>query len=207
MGPTDELEADRQAFLDAMDGVDKLNDAARDPDARKSQTREPTAGQLRRRARAVREEEVDPNYLTLGEVASLDPFAVVEWKKDGVQPEVFKRLGTGRYSVTHQLDLHRKTVAEARSAVYKFLLDSREHGARAISIAHGRGEKSRTPARIKSYVVHWLAQTPEVIAFKSAPRELGGTGATLVLLRKSEKSRERNREIHGLKSARSLEST
>ena len=201
MSSSDEVTADPQALLEAMEGGDELAYRPRDPDATKGSKKEPTEGQLRRRARAVREETEDPNYLTLGEVTALDPFQVVEWKKDGVQPEVFKRLGTGKYSVSYQLDLHRKTVAEAREALYAFLKASHENGARAISIAHGRGERSRTPARIKSYVVHWLEQTPEVIAFKSAPRELGGTGATLVLLRKSDASRERNREIHGLKSA------
>ena len=69
-------------------------------------------------------------------------------------------------------------------------------------IAHGRGEQSATPARLKSYVVHWLSQMPEVIAYASADRRQGGTGAVLVLLRKSSAAREETRETFGLKSER-----
>jgi DNA-nicking Smr family endonuclease len=69
-----------------------------------------------------------------------------------------------------------------------------------VLIAHGRGEQSATPARLKSYVAHWLGQLPEVIAYSSADARHGGTGAVLVLLRKSFEAREETRESFGQKS-------
>jgi DNA-nicking Smr family endonuclease len=42
----------------------------------------------------------------------------------------------------------------------------------------------------------WLPQFAEVLAFHSAPRHLGGTGATVILLRKSERARQENFEKH-----------
>jgi len=69
-----------------------------------------------------------------------------------------------------------------------------------VLISHGRGERSPTPARIKSYVAQWLSQVPDLIAWHSAARHHGGTGAVYVMLRKSPEAREAARERHGLKS-------
>ena len=200
------------AFREAMEGVERL-DSQRQPDAPPG---EPTPGQRRRRDAAVAQElEPDPNYLYTGEVRSMDPYERFEWKKDGVQPAVFQKLKSGGYPLEGRLDLHRRTVEEARDAVYRFLAVCRGRGWRCVAILHGRGVRSPqpgsarglplarenpTPARIKSYVAHWMQQAPEVIACSSAPPRQGGTGAVFVLLRKSATRREENRERHGLKS-------
>lgn len=185
------------AFREAMEGVERL-DSQRLPDAPAG---EPTPGQRRRREAAVaRELEPDPNYLHAGEVRAMDPYERFEWKKDGVQPAVFQKLKSGGYPVEGRLDLHRRTVEEARDAVYRFLAVCRGRGWRCVAILHGRGLRSATPARMKSYVAHWMQQAPEVIACSSAPPRQGGTGAVFVLLRKSATRREENRERHGLKS-------
>jgi DNA-nicking Smr family endonuclease len=142
----------------------------------------------------------DPNPLTLGEVAQVEPRAVLEWKKDGVQHEVFHRLKNARYPIEGSLDLHGLSVKESRVAVFKFFRLAEAKRWRTILIAHGRGEQSATPARLKSYVAHWLSQVPEVIAFSSADRRHGGTGAVLVLLKKSAQAKEETRESYGQKS-------
>lgn len=139
----------------------------------------------------------DPNPLYLGEVPALDPHELLEWKKDGVQHEVFKKLKVGGYPLDAELDLHGNTVKEARTAVFKLLVNAFAKGHRMLLVAHGRGEKSATPARIKSYVAYWLTEHPHVIAFHSALARQGGTGATYVLIKKSPKSKADNREIYG----------
>ena len=187
------------AFLEAMDDVVPLASPTTAPRPRADPR--PTAGQLRRREAAEAEETEDPNYLHTGEVPPVEPHAVLEWKKDGVQPDVFRRLGTGRYTVAATLDLHRLTVDEARSALYRFVTDARGRGHRCVLIAHGRGERSDPPARIKSHVVFWLGQMPEVIGYRSAPRQQGGTGAMLVMLRKSDAAKGENRERYGGRAA------
>ena len=189
-------------FQKAMDGVAPLKEGERKTVVRPRA--QPTVGQLRRRRDAVAKgrEENDRNQLTFGEIERVNPFDVLAWKKDGVQPRVFRRLAQGKYPIEATLDLHQRTVKEARDDVFRFIRSSSRNGFRSVVIVHGRGDKSDDPAKLKSYVAHWLVQLADVIGFHSAPRRDGGTGATFVLIRKSPSQKEENRERHGLKSER-----
>ena len=189
-------------FQKAMDGVAPLKEGERKTVVRPRA--QPTVGQLRRRRDAVAKgrEENDRNQLTFGEIERVNPFDVLAWKKDGVQPRVFRRLAQGKYPIEATLDLHQRTVKEARDDVFRFIRSSSRNGFRSVVIVHGRGDKSDDPAKLKSYVAHWLVQLADVIGFHSAPRRDGGTGATFVLIRKSPSQKEENRERHGLKSDR-----
>jgi DNA-nicking Smr family endonuclease len=172
-------------------------------EARKELPRSVSLSQLERRYTALgvnRTPAVDPNPLTLAEVPPVGPRDVLEWKKDGVQHQVFSRLKNGQYPIEGSLDLHRLSVKEAREAVFKFFTLAEAKGWRTVLIAHGRGEQSATPARLKSFVAHWLGQLAQVIAWSSADRRHGGTGAVLVLVKKSAASKEQTREQYGLKS-------
>jgi DNA-nicking Smr family endonuclease len=189
-----EMDSDSEAaFRDAMSDVEPLRNQRADVEKTRG---EPTPAQLQRRHAAVddRRDAADPNQLHRGEIAMVGARDELSWKKDGVQIGVFRKLRQGKYEIDAELDLHRLTVSEAREAVFKFLNTSRARDLRTLLIAHGRGEQSDPPARIKSYVAHWLEQTPEVIAFHSAPPNRGGTGAVCLLLKKSPQQREDNRE-------------
>jgi DNA-nicking Smr family endonuclease len=142
----------------------------------------------------------DPNPFHGSNVPQLQPYDVLGWKKPGVQEAVYRKLRLGQYPIEATLDLHRHTVREARAALYQFLQQAIAKQRRTLLVLHGRGERSPTPARIKSHVAHWLPQHPEVIALHSAQRNQGGTGAVYVLLRKPPEARELNRERHGVKS-------
>lgn len=142
----------------------------------------------------------DPNPLTLAEVPLVAPRDVLEWKKDGVQHQVFNQLKNGGYAIEGSLDLHGLSVKESRQAMFKFFTLAEAKQWRTLLIAHGRGEQSATPARLKSFVAHWLGQLPAVIAWSSADRRHGGTGAVLVLIKKSAAAKEATREAYGLKS-------
>jgi DNA-nicking Smr family endonuclease len=52
---------------------------------------------------------------------------------------------------------------------------------------------------LKSHIAVWLPQINAVLAFHSAQRHHGGTGAVYILLKKGSKAKQHNREIHGLK--------
>lgn len=188
-------------FREAMSDVVPLTHKRVAP---RTDPQQATPAQLERREAALGRRPAagaeDPNYFTLGEVAPVHPRETLSWKKDGVQHEVFKKLKAGRYPLDGQLDLHRHTVREARQAMFEFLELSRRKGWRTVLISHGRGERSPTPARIKSFVAHWLTQVPDVIAYHSAARHQGGTGAVYVMLKKSPEAREEARERHGFKS-------
>ena len=195
-------ETEDSVFRKAMSGVAPLKEGSRK--AIPKALPQSTSGQQQRRRDAVAErgEEGDHNPLTLGEIERVNPFDVLAWKKDGVQPRVFRRLAQGKYPIEATLDLHQRTVKEARDDVFRFIRSSSRNGFRSVVIVHGRGDRSDDPAKLKSYVAHWLVQLADVIGFHSAPRRDGGTGATFVLIRKSPSQKEENRERHGLKSDR-----
>ena len=104
---------DEDLFLEAMQDVSPV--AKGRHQKRASQSKE-TPGRRQRRedAAGANKPVVDPNFLTLGEVEAVAPLAFVEWKKDGVQNAVFRKLKQGGYVFQSTLDLHRKTVKEAR---------------------------------------------------------------------------------------------
>jgi DNA-nicking Smr family endonuclease len=200
--PTDEDGGDTpDLFREAMSDVVPLARKRIEP---QPEPRPVTPAQLERReaaeGRRPASEAEDPNYFTLAEVEPLHPHETLAWKKDGVQIEVFAKLKAGRYGIDGQLDLHRHTVREARQALFEFLDLARSKGWRMVLISHGRGERSPTPARIKSYVAHWLSQVPDLVAFHSAVPRHGGTGSVYVMLKKSPEAREAARERHGQKS-------
>jgi DNA-nicking Smr family endonuclease len=141
--------------------------------------------------------EPQQRALTLAEVPVLQPGDVLSWKQDGIQNAVFAKVKTGGYAVDRHLDLHGLTVKESADALLLFLDTCQHKGARFVLIAHGRGEKSKTPARLKSYLAYWLIQLPNVLAYHSAIQRDGGTGAVYVLLKKSEKLKQENRELFG----------
>jgi len=188
---------DEQAFLDAMQDVAPIGATTARP--RKPASADTIAKQNRRDAAiGLTKDTVDPNFLTLGEVPLKLPLEDLIWKKDGVQNAVFSKLRKGGYELQANLDLHRKTVKEARAELFQFLARASAKDLRCLIVSPGKGEFSPTPARLKSYVAFWLESHPEVIAFCSAQRHHGGVGALYVLMRKSPHSRELNREQHGL---------
>ena len=101
----------------------------------------------------------------------------LSYRRDGIGPEVVRKLRRGVWSIQAQLDLHGLRRDQAR-----------EHqGLRCVRVIHGKGNGSpgREPV-LKSKVKTWLVQKDEVIAFAQARAADGGHGALLVLLRPSE---------------------
>ena len=134
----------------------------------------------------------DHNFLTDGEVDPVEPEEILSFKLDGIQPGVFKKLRQGKYGVDFHLDLHRKTVAEARNEVYQLLKNADHRGQRTLLITHGKGTMSNPPARLKSFVNQWLKQVDLVVAFHSALPQHGGAGSVYVLLKKPTEPRRIN---------------
>lgn len=155
----------------------------------------PTEAQLARRLAASADpQSLDP--LGMEGIAQLDPHNIVGFKRDGVQEGVYKKLRLGKYELQGCLDLHQKTLNEARTALVQFIRDCEQRDIRCLLILHGKGERSTPRAQLKSHVSAWLPQLPEVMAIHSAERRHGGSGALYVLLRKSERKKAENRERH-----------
>lgn len=155
---------------------------------------------LARREAATAQVQKNINNLSGGYsgdyIEPVDPNAILSYQRPGVQHGVFRSLRLGKYTIDARLDLHLHTVEAARSAVFGFVRDCLEHDVRCALITHGKGEGRKQPAVLKSCISHWLPQLDAVLAFHSAQKQHGGSGATYIMLRKSERKRQENLERH-----------
>jgi DNA-nicking Smr family endonuclease len=153
----------------------------------------------KRRQAAAAELAKDKNFLSGEYIEPVDPLAILEFKRDGVQTGVFRNLRLGKYQIDARLDLHHMTVEQARTAVFQFVADCMTHDIRCALITHGKGEGRENPAQLKSCIAHWLPQFDQILAFHSAQKQHGASGATYILLRKSEKKKLETWELHNKK--------
>ena len=164
---------------------------------------EDTPGHVVRRSLAVSNKSpgnMSSDPLISGEVPQLKSSDVLEYRADGVQHGVYKKLRMGRYEIEARLDLHRMTVEEARREIFQFLRECFYYELRSVIILHGKGDRSPDKvAQLKSHLAIWLPQIDEVMAFHSAQTRHGGTGAVYVMLKKGNNSKQSNRENYGLK--------
>lgn len=138
-----------------------------------------------RRHSAVFSKKHDSNYLATDITAMVGPCDLLEWRKTGIQDSVYRKLRLGKLPIEASLDLHHMTVAQAREAVFKFIHTCQQANLRTVVITHGKGIQSPVPAKLKSFVNHWLPQLPAVLAFHSTQPLHGGTGAVYVLIQKN----------------------
>ena len=108
----------------------------------------------------------------------------LSYRSEGIQDATFRRLRRGAYRIDAELDLHGMRADEAKRAIAGFLAAARDSGARCVRIVHGKGLRSKGDGPVlKQRLDGWLRQRNDVLAFTSARREHGGTGAVYVLLR------------------------
>ena len=110
----------------------------------------------------------------------------LSYRRDGIGPEVTRKLRRGVWAIQAQLDLHGLRRDEAREGVAEFLRESERRGLRCVRVVHGKGNGSpgREPV-LKGKVRNWLVQKEQVIAFVQARASEGGHGALVELLRPS----------------------
>lgn len=177
MGDVEPLKQDKRVTLKTAAAVDASAEIRRDA------------------AQAVTQK--DTNFLAGEFIEPVEPHGILSFVRPGVQHGVYKNLRLGKYRIDARLDLHRMSVEQARKAVYQFISDCMEYGVRCVLINHGKGEgRKPQPAYLKSCVAHWLPQFDSVLAFHSAQKQQGGSGAVYILLKKGERQRLENREKH-----------
>jgi DNA-nicking Smr family endonuclease len=189
MDNTDDL------FAQELDGVEPLkNDRV---DITKKAVDTPGVRVRRRLAEGSLLKE-DP--LASFEVPPLKSNDVLDFKRPGIQHGVFKKFRLGQYELEARLDLHKLSVDEARKEVYRFIKECFQYELRTAIILHGKGDRNPDKVAIlKSHLAVWLPQIDEVMAFHSAQRHHGGTGAVYIMLKKGSRAKQLNREIHGMK--------
>lgn len=170
----------RELFEEAMRDVTPIEPRPPAPAVRKP---------ARRRSGPVRRRPATPARFEIEELGER-----MEGHVAGFDRRRLARLKAGRIPPEATVDLHGLLQEEARLAVREAMRDARGAGLRTILVIHGRGLHSPEGPVLKTALPAWLAEPPVggwVLAFASAPPDLGGPGATLVLLRK--RSRERRR--------------
>ncbi len=116
----------------------------------------------------------------------LDTDDALSYRRDGIGPEVVRKLRRGVWAIQAQIDLHGLRRDEAREQLAAFVRDAVRHGLRCVRVVHGKGNGS--PGResvLKAKARGWLVQKSEVLAFTQARASDGGQGALIVLLRPS----------------------
>jgi len=121
----------------------------------------------------------DYSYLAKPNLSASD---FVNHSQSGVSPKTLKKMKQGRIGYLPSIDLHGYKVEKACQSLSKFI---HYHGdERFIQIIHGKGYNSdQNLSVLKSQVVHYLKQHPQVLAFCSCPQKMGGTGAVFVYLK------------------------
>jgi DNA-nicking Smr family endonuclease len=127
------------------------------------------------------EEPENTVELAESEVATHD---YLEFVRPGVQHRVFQELKRGQIEAGMELDLHGLTTTFAKEVLDDCLAHCLRTGVRCLHIIHGKGygSENRQPV-LKQKANYWLRLHPEVLAFCSATRRDGGTGALYVLLK------------------------
>ena len=110
--------------------------------------------------------------------------------KGKVSKEVLKKMKDGSIvSACPSIDLHGHKIEEACQSLSQFIHFHQNEP--FIHVIHGKGYHSDNGLSIiKSQVVHYLKQHPNVLAFTSCPENMGGTGALIVHIQLLEKDNE-----------------
>lgn len=139
----------------------------------------PQPTQTRRDAEQVRRELLLP----LPELLDPDAAEPLRYLRDGLNPRLLLQIGRGQFSVQDQIDLHQMTGAEARVVIKQFLDQAIDRGQLCVKIVHGKGRHSSPQGPVLKRITDCLLrQRRDVLAFRSARANDGGSGAVIVLL-------------------------
>ncbi len=97
-----------------------------------------------------------------------------------------RQLKRGTVRISQELDLHGYLKDEALVRLEQFIADARSRGQQAVLVITGKGINSPEGPVLQGAVAAWLRNKGKglIAEFSSAPRELGGSGAFVVFLKK-----------------------
>lgn len=165
-------------FAEAMQNVKPLHD-----NKTHHETIKPTA-KLRNHSLDADELTIhDPlsDELEVDEVSSED---TLSFCRSGIQKNVFKKLRSGQYRISDELDLHGSSIKQAKLLLVYYLQEAVQFEGCCIRIIHGKGNRSGKKPVLKTYVNHWLREHDRVLAFHTTKIKDGGSGALYLLLKR-----------------------
>jgi len=168
--------ADREALREAFAGVRPLN--AKSPKRVRREVSSTTAGALPKRRPAGNEEPL---------LVERESNGIVTGSRPGVHRSILDSLEDPKLEVEAECDLHGQRAAEAEREVLRFVRACRQAGKHWVLIIVGKGLHSPGgKGTLQGRVIDALSKgacARFVLAFRTAPRHLGGTGALVARLR------------------------
>lgn len=111
---------------------------------------------------------------------------IITGRRASTHSSIVDALEDPRLEVDAELDLHGLTTKEAEREVLRFVGSEQRRGRRWVCIVVGKGLHSPGgKATLKDHVIEALSRRAParyVLAFRTAPRRLGGTGALVARL-------------------------
>ena len=173
---------DDDLFREAMSGVSPLpNDKAYHEDEMTAS--KPNARKLKH----YEQDELEIHDPLSDElhVEEVEPEGTISFCETGIQKGVFRKLRSGQYRISDELDLHGTTIKQAKQILMYYLQETPQFESCCVRIIHGKGNRSgNNKPVLKTQVNHWLTEHERVLAFHSAKAKDGGTGAVYVLLKR-----------------------
>ena len=133
---------------------------------------------------AARRTAPSPQHSFVIERRGDDVFA----RGEDVSRKQLVELRAGRVPVDREVDLHGLDEAAARRALLAAIERAREDALRCLLVIHGAGHPSEAGPVLKRALPDWLTEDAvagRLLAFATASTRLGGSGATLLLLRRT----------------------
>lgn len=119
------------------------------------------------------------------DIGETDSEEILSFCRTGIQKGVFKKLRSGHYRISDELDLHGSTIKQAKQILVYYLQEAVQFESCCVRIIHGKGHRSgNNKPVLKTHVNHWLSEHDRVLAFHSAKPKDGGAGAVYVLLKR-----------------------
>ncbi|MBJ7577197.1 Smr/MutS family protein [Devosia sp. MC532] len=146
----------------------------------------------------VPEKKAPPKKLTPGKPflpPYVPPKPIASVPDKALDPDIHKKVRRGRIEIDGKIDLHGMTQAEAREALYRYIVTRVSYGARTILVITGKGIKTDNDyisamserGILRTMLPIWLSEpsmAPLVSGWSMAARGHGGEGAWYVRLRR-----------------------
>lgn len=117
------------------------------------------------------------------------PPPAIDERRDATGFSLQERSELRRMKPERSIDLHGLLRAEALNRTEIFLRNSYKSGMRKVLIIHGKGLHSSVEPVLRKEIRNLLERLPFTGEFGYPKRELGGTGATWVILRDNPQKR------------------
>ncbi len=178
-------EDDSELFLRAVDGVKKIQDE----DATASDVVQPKSATPVRPAAAQKDERLFLDAMrNIGTVINrgLESEDDVSGEHRRSTSSRMKQLKRGTIRISGELDLHGYLRDEAIRQLGRFISGAFERGQQAVLVITGKGINSPEGPVLQGATAEWLRTAGKgmVAEFFPAPRELGGSGAYVVFLKR-----------------------